>query len=274
MPTKDRQIHDKITGVSAEVTDNRELSVRLGSDMLNPETYAVKTIDYQHHEIHRGSAYYLEGHIQLEDGPGIYRVNLTTPAGTKYGHFTWTITSNGITEITHYEGPAGAMGNGSRGTIHANNRTKNCWSGIHTTGASAAALVDSSEPWIAGELEGMQVFNQTDGSSGFITANTIDTVTATLAGGTDNDWDVNDVYEINNSQMIINVGVDAPTTYGLELAGTKFGGTGFKADVGGGTDRAHEIITKPSETYMFVVTSSSTANIITFSISWYEHTDK
>ena len=43
---------------------------------------------------------------------------------------------------------------------------------------------------------GKIVYNLTDGSSGIITARTATTITATLANGTDNDWDLKDGYII------------------------------------------------------------------------------
>lgn len=69
--------------------------------------------------------------------------------------------------------------------------------GTHTTGANAAALKDTAQEWTANELIGKTVNNTADGSSGPITANTDQVVTATLAGGTDDDWDVNDAYTIS-----------------------------------------------------------------------------
>ena len=43
---------------------------------------------------------------------------------------------------------------------------------------------------------GQLVLNVTDGSEGVVTAVTEDTVTCTLTGGTDNDWDNGDTYKI------------------------------------------------------------------------------
>jgi hypothetical protein len=69
--------------------------------------------------------------------------------------------------------------------------------GTHTGAANASVLTDSASTWRVNELVGGTVYNSTDGSSGTITANTGTTVTATLAGGTDNDWDTGDVYYIS-----------------------------------------------------------------------------
>lgn len=68
--------------------------------------------------------------------------------------------------------------------------------GQHDTGASAATLVDSGESFTDDEFIGKYLFNITDNSFGFITSNDSTSITATLEGGTDNDWDVGDFYEV------------------------------------------------------------------------------
>jgi len=246
---------------------------------IDASTHTLQTIEYEHHEVHSGSSYFTEGHTTLGDGdpdPVNFYANFITPNKTKWGHFVWTVTSSGILDIKIYEGSSGGMANGTRGVIHANNRNSNCWSGFHTpAGASATILTDTAQSWTVDALIGMQVFNQTDGSSGFITDNDATTVTVSaLAGGSGNNWEQNDVYEINNSQMIVSIGVDAPTTAGLLFGDTAFGGTGFKADVGGGTTRPSELIARQNETYLMHIASGSENNIVTFNLSWYEHADK
>lgn len=68
--------------------------------------------------------------------------------------------------------------------------------GAHDGAADASVLTDSGESWTTDEHVGYTIYNTTDGSSGIITANTATTITATLHGGTDNDWDVSDAYKI------------------------------------------------------------------------------
>lgn len=70
------------------------------------------------------------------------------------------------------------------------------YSGTHNGSNNASVLSDGTANWFSGALIGKFVFNVTDGSNGRITANTATTVTATLANGTDNDWDTNDSYLI------------------------------------------------------------------------------
>ncbi|GAI75990.1 unnamed protein product, partial [marine sediment metagenome] len=71
--------------------------------------------------------------------------------------------------------------------------------GVHTGADGAAALTDAEAHFVADELVGLMIKNLTDGSSGAITANTETGVTATLVGGTNNDWDSGDAYVIEGA---------------------------------------------------------------------------
>jgi hypothetical protein len=76
-----------------------------------------------------------------------------------------------------------------------------CILGTHNGPGNSATLIDTTKNFVAlGLAEGMPVFNETDGSKGFITAittttNPNDTITAALGGGAENDWDVDDAYK-------------------------------------------------------------------------------
>ncbi len=67
--------------------------------------------------------------------------------------------------------------------------------GVHTGGNNLATLIAATGNFPQ-SLIGMTLYNITDGSSTTVTAVSGDmtTVTAVLAGGTDNDWDTGDVY--------------------------------------------------------------------------------
>jgi hypothetical protein len=69
-------------------------------------------------------------------------------------------------------------------------------SGVHDGGNDAAIMTDAGIDLGASALIGMTVYNITDGSSCTITANAATTITCTLAGGTQNDWDTNDVWQV------------------------------------------------------------------------------
>ena len=68
--------------------------------------------------------------------------------------------------------------------------------GTHTGANNSASLYDNDHFWLTNSLVGCFVWNVTDGSYGTITSNTEHIVVATLSGGTDNDWDTDDVYQI------------------------------------------------------------------------------
>lgn len=76
--------------------------------------------------------------------------------------------------------------------------------GTHDGSNNAAIMTDSTATFTVNEFIGFTIKNTTDGSEGFITANTTTTVTATLAGGTDDDWDTSDVYEIGGFRNLDN----------------------------------------------------------------------
>lgn len=71
--------------------------------------------------------------------------------------------------------------------------------GADDTSVNAAFLTDTTASWTIDEHVGKTISNTTDGSSGTITANTATTVTATLSGGTEDDWDSGDAYSIGAS---------------------------------------------------------------------------
>ena len=66
--------------------------------------------------------------------------------------------------------------------------------GSHTGANNASVLTDSTLSLTVNELAGDIIENTTDGSSASIISNTATTITATLSGGTDNDWDTGDEF--------------------------------------------------------------------------------
>lgn len=108
--------------------------------------------------------------------------------GSCRGHFGWdentTIDSTNSVNTTYY------------GNTH--------FSGTHSGDNNASILTDSTAAWTASRLApsstspGTTVYNVTDGSKCLITANDGTTITCTLSGGADNDWDTGDSYRISN----------------------------------------------------------------------------
>lgn len=84
--------------------------------------------------------------------------------------------------------------------VHVRTSPTNDATGAHTGGAHATIMTDANAHFIVNEHVGLTIENVTDGSSGVVTANTETTVTvAALAGGTANQWALNDVYSIDGA---------------------------------------------------------------------------
>ena len=251
---------------------------RTRSAAIDNSTYARTTIDYSHHEVHSGSHYFTQGFTTLALA-GVLRVQLITPNSDKWIHFLYEIKSSFALTSTFDEGATGGMAGGLRPTIHANNRAK-CYSGIHTGAANQATVMTDANAnrglgFTVGALVGYTIYTSTDMSSAIITDNDATTVTvAALVGGTENDWDVDDKYEINNSKVILTSGVAAATTYDQRIENDSWGTDDKKLIIGGGGARGDELVLRPNTTYLRTFTTVLADNIVQFRAVWYEHQDK
>jgi hypothetical protein len=70
---------------------------------IDYSTHALETIDYVHHEIHAGSAFFYTDSVELGSAAAQDYL-ITTPDTTKWGHFTFSGTGNAITQVQLYEG--------------------------------------------------------------------------------------------------------------------------------------------------------------------------
>ena len=81
---------------------------------------------------------------------------------------------------------------------------KTLLSGTHDGGNNEAALTDTTATFTGLPVAvGDTVANTTDGSEGTISAIGANTLTATLAGGTDDDWDTSDAYVVYRADTLI-----------------------------------------------------------------------
>lgn len=104
---------------------------------MDASTNSLQTIDYEHHEIHSGSHYYIQGYLELDDTDTHY-VKLVTPDTTTWSHFVFDIKSTGICSTTFDEVATGGMTGGSVITPLNNNRNSNNTSGmVITSGVTA-----------------------------------------------------------------------------------------------------------------------------------------
>ncbi len=68
--------------------------------------------------------------------------------------------------------------------------------GTHDGGNNVAIMTDGGESFATNNYVGMTIYNTTDVSSCTVTANDGTTITCTLSGGTDDDWDTNDTWSV------------------------------------------------------------------------------
>lgn len=89
------------------------------------------------------------------------------------------------------------------------------WTGAQDGGTSATVLTDGSETFTSKVVAGDTVYNLTDGSSGTVTSVSGSTVTCSggLTGGTDNQWEDGDKYEVyaSNFQVLTANSAVSPT---------------------------------------------------------------
>jgi len=76
------------------------------------------------------------------------------------------------------------------------------------------------------------------------------------------------------SVIVLTGGVTAATGYTTRLENRAYGGTGFKADIGGGETLSHGLILKQDTVYIRCFLSGSDANIVSFRASWDESADQ
>ena len=61
------------------------------SPVYDGTTNAIRTIDYEHHEIHSGSHYHVQGFLEIVGADDVLDMTFTTPDTTKWIHWTWQI---------------------------------------------------------------------------------------------------------------------------------------------------------------------------------------
>jgi len=137
-------------------------------------------------------------------------------------------------------------------------------------GSNNAFLTDSGESWTTDQWKGYRIFNTTDGSFADITANTATTITGTLQGGTDNDWDNGDAYYIadglNNDatngvshNFMLKVRTGGTDTDGRRLvATTRMWGRTFLEFKVNGTTRGINVVALATQNDLNNTTSATT----------------
>lgn len=109
---------------------------------IDPATYSLHAISYEHHEIHAGSSFTTSYKVNTGNG-GIINLLVVTPDTTKWSHFTYEIDGELETDIILYEG-ATASNNGTPVAVF--NRDRNS--------LTAATTLVFDTPTVAGGAEG------------------------------------------------------------------------------------------------------------------------
>lgn len=243
-----------------------------GKSGIDAATEVIEQINYEHHEIHSNSHYFIEDYTTLNDTDTL-DFCIETDDSDKWVHLILAFEGTGLTTLDIYEG-ATTNSDGTLVVQRANNRAKT-YGGSHTAGTSATVMTDSTASFPVDGLIGWKIYNITDGSYGIVTDNDATTVTvASLTGGTDNDWDTGDDYEINRSLTIVKADCTV-TDVGIRLGGLSGGdASNPNRGVPGGQSRDKEFVLRPNTKYIFRFTSGANGNILSYVGEWYEHTDK
>ena len=242
---------------------------------IDASTHSLSTVSYEHHEIHGNSHYFIQDFETDFDSSEVLNFVFTTNDSAKWVHLVFAYECTGLCQVDIYEGATVTANTGALVIQHGNNRAL-CASGAHTGGnGEATVMTDSNAAFTVDALIDWKIYNVTDGSYGIITDNDATSVTvAALVGGTDNDWDTADQYEINRSLSIVRAGQTIGAD-GVRIAGMS-GGDADNAARGapGGAKRSSEWILRPNTSYVFRFTGGVNDSILGYEAEWYEHTDK
>jgi len=118
-------------------------------------------------------------------------------------------------------------GSGDKGTVQAGETPNGSnyfqwlteeFTGTHTGSNNAAVMTDSAADWGSQTMSNWTIMNLTDGSSCGASSNDTTTVTCTLSGGTENDWDTGDSYVIYQHSHYTEIASDTmPTETGWPI---------------------------------------------------------
>ena len=122
-----------------------------GNSGIDASTESLSVVDYEHHEIHGGSHFYVCGFLSGDDGD-TNSFAMTTPNSTKEAHLTFTVGGTSQTEFYMYE--AATYSNGTPVVALNNNRNSSKTSDVTVVSApditTAGSLIYSSSAGYAG----------------------------------------------------------------------------------------------------------------------------
>lgn len=163
--------------------------------------------------------------------------------------------------------------------------------GTHTGSNNVSVLADSGATWTTDQWAGYFIKNTTDGSWAKVVSNTTNTITGTLYGGTDNDWDTSDAYSIvqglNNSaasgyshQFMLKVRTAAADIDGRKIIGQTrvWSKTFSEFRISSGTGRGNNVLAlqyadDPNNTTAYSDLTSSPFTTISITTAGYNGID-
>jgi len=104
---------------------------------IDASTHSLQFINYEHHETHNGSHYYIQNYIDVPVND-VYDIQITTPNTTKWLHFDYTINVESETTFLIYEGVTINVA-GTTLTPINNNRNS-----VNVSGATFAGIENTS----------------------------------------------------------------------------------------------------------------------------------
>lgn len=120
---------------------------------IDSVTDSLQVVNYEHHEIHSGSHYYICGYDPDMDSTEDVEFQLTTPNSSKWIHMVFEIASTGATVFSIYE-DATVTADGTPITAYNNNRNSSNTSDItllQTDGTvTAAGTLIFNQAWGVG----------------------------------------------------------------------------------------------------------------------------
>ena len=118
---------------------------------LDPSTLTMQTIEYEHHEIHGGSAYVVTGTDADLDTDAELTIAFTTPDTTKWIHLLALASCTSAAYWEVLEGPTITNGTGSDLVIYNKNRNSANTSGVLTIESPAEAGKATLTPTITND---------------------------------------------------------------------------------------------------------------------------
>jgi hypothetical protein len=139
------------TDTGASWRYNGSTWVKINSAAIDSSTYARTTIDYGHHEVHGGSAYWCANNATLGNGE-INTVSITTPDTEKWAHLLLEITASATATFDVLEDVTSLAGGTSFTPLNFN-RNSNNTSGMtctvgDTPGTDAITPTGGTSIWV------------------------------------------------------------------------------------------------------------------------------